>query len=213
MALQTSSRLSYIDWMRGLAVVIMVGWHTLDAWTTPVDKASGAFWYCQLIGGFGAPIFLTADVADWPQLFYARLGFEAAATREGTLLHALMEHDLKRLLAYHTVENIGIIFIGLGLALAFRANSMNVAAALALDQPGAGQARHLVGDEGEAPPALLHPALEGGLVGGQRLERRGELDRFLGRVVVRRDAGAGEDGHVGDRAGDPDELPLDRLAG
>ena len=44
--------------MRGLAVVIMVGWHTLDAWTTPADKASSAFWYCQLIGGFGAPIFL-----------------------------------------------------------------------------------------------------------------------------------------------------------
>src|SRR5450631_4697961 len=28
------------------------------------------------------------------------------------VLYALMEHDLKRLLAYHTVENIGIIFIG-----------------------------------------------------------------------------------------------------
>ena len=48
------------------------------------------------------------------------------------VLYALMQHDLKRLLAYHTVENIGIIFIGLGLALAFRANAMNVAAALAL---------------------------------------------------------------------------------
>ena len=48
------------------------------------------------------------------------------------VLHALMEHDLKRLLAYHTVENIGIIFIGLGLALAFEANEMRAAAALAL---------------------------------------------------------------------------------
>src|SRR3989454_1517530 len=48
------------------------------------------------------------------------------------VLYALMQHDLKRLLAYHTVDNIGIIFIGLGLALAFRANGMNVAAALAL---------------------------------------------------------------------------------
>ena len=36
------------------------------------------------------------------------------------VLYALMQHDLKRLLAYHTVENIGIIFIGLGLALAFQ---------------------------------------------------------------------------------------------
>ena len=48
------------------------------------------------------------------------------------VLYALMQHDLKRLLAYHTVENIGIIFIGLGLALAFKANGMPAAAALAL---------------------------------------------------------------------------------
>jgi hydrogenase-4 component B len=48
------------------------------------------------------------------------------------VLYALMEHDLKRLLAYHTVENIGIIFIGLGLALAFGANGLATAAALGL---------------------------------------------------------------------------------
>ncbi|MGH6919279.1 MAG: hydrogenase 4 subunit B [Geminicoccaceae bacterium] len=48
------------------------------------------------------------------------------------VLYALMQHDLKRLLAYHTVENIGIIYIGLGLALAFQANGMAWAAALAL---------------------------------------------------------------------------------
>jgi NADH:ubiquinone oxidoreductase subunit 5 (subunit L)/multisubunit Na+/H+ antiporter MnhA subunit len=48
------------------------------------------------------------------------------------VLYALMQHDLKRLLAYHTVENIGIIFIGLGLALAYRASGFQTAAALAL---------------------------------------------------------------------------------
>jgi formate hydrogenlyase subunit 3/multisubunit Na+/H+ antiporter MnhD subunit len=48
------------------------------------------------------------------------------------VLYALMQHDLKRLLAYHTVENIGIIFIGLGLALAFKTFAMPLAAALAL---------------------------------------------------------------------------------
>ncbi len=48
------------------------------------------------------------------------------------VLYALMQHDLKRLLAYHTVENIGIIFIGLGLALGFRTNGMTAAAALAM---------------------------------------------------------------------------------
>ncbi len=55
----------------------------------------------------------------------------AGTTAQLGVLHALMEHDLKRLLAYHTVENIGIIFIGLGLALAFEASAMGTAAALA----------------------------------------------------------------------------------
>jgi hydrogenase-4 component B len=48
------------------------------------------------------------------------------------VLSALMQHDLKRLLAYHTVENIGIIFLGLGLALAFAAHGMRAPAALAM---------------------------------------------------------------------------------
>ena len=34
---------------------------------------------------------------------------------------ALAQHDLKRLLAYHTVENVGIIALGAGLALLGRA--------------------------------------------------------------------------------------------
>lgn len=48
------------------------------------------------------------------------------------ILHALMEKDLKRLLAYSTIENIGVIFVSLGLALSFQANGMKLAAALAL---------------------------------------------------------------------------------
>jgi len=35
------------------------------------------------------------------------------------VLYALMQHDLKRLLAYHSIENIGIILMGLGLAMIF----------------------------------------------------------------------------------------------
>jgi formate hydrogenlyase subunit 3/multisubunit Na+/H+ antiporter MnhD subunit len=48
------------------------------------------------------------------------------------VVQALMQDDTKRLLAYSTIENIGIIFIGLGLALAFHANAMPAAAALAM---------------------------------------------------------------------------------
>ena len=35
------------------------------------------------------------------------------------VLYALSEHDIKRLLAYHSVENIGIILLGIGSALVF----------------------------------------------------------------------------------------------
>jgi hydrogenase-4 component B len=48
------------------------------------------------------------------------------------VLYALMQHDLKRLLAYHSVENIGIILIGLGLAMIFTSFKLPLLAALAL---------------------------------------------------------------------------------
>ena len=48
------------------------------------------------------------------------------------VLYALMEHDLKRLLAYHSIENIGIILMGLGAALMFLHTGHAVLASLAL---------------------------------------------------------------------------------
>ncbi len=37
------------------------------------------------------------------------------------VLYALAENDLKRLLAYSSVENMGIIYLGLGASLVFAA--------------------------------------------------------------------------------------------
>src|SRR5438876_3979623 len=48
------------------------------------------------------------------------------------VLYALMEHDLKRLLAYHSIENIGIILMGLGASLMFLHTHHTVLATLAL---------------------------------------------------------------------------------
>jgi hydrogenase-4 component B len=48
------------------------------------------------------------------------------------VLYALMEHDLKRLLAYHSIENIGIILMGLGAAMMFLHTDHLVLASLAL---------------------------------------------------------------------------------
>src|SRR5262249_33392460 len=80
--------------------------------------------------GFVRIVFdLIGPPAWWWSVLVLTLG---GVTAVMGVLYALMQHDLKRLLAYHTVENIGIIFIGLGLALAFKAHGMASAAALAL---------------------------------------------------------------------------------
>ncbi|MDR7344395.1 formate hydrogenlyase subunit 3 [Pantoea alhagi] len=47
-------------------------------------------------------------------------------------LYALMEHDIRRLLAYHTLENIGIILLGVGGAMVGVALHMPLLATLAL---------------------------------------------------------------------------------
>src|SRR5438105_1093353 len=48
------------------------------------------------------------------------------------VLYALMDHDLKRLLAYHSIENIGIILMGLGAALMFQHANHPLLGAMAL---------------------------------------------------------------------------------
>ncbi len=80
--------------------------------------------------GFIRIVFdLLGEPAWWSGMVVLVLGGVTAVLG---VLYALMQHDLKRLLAYHTVENIGIIYIGLGLALAFKANGLALAGALAL---------------------------------------------------------------------------------
>lgn len=48
------------------------------------------------------------------------------------VLYALTEHDIKRLLAYHSIENIGIILLGLGSSLIFLSLNMTTLAVLGL---------------------------------------------------------------------------------
>lgn len=81
------------------------------------------------IYGFIRVVFdLLGEPAWWSSAVVMLLG---GATAVLGILYALMETDLKRLLACSTIENIGVIFVGLGLALAFRSNAMGSAAALA----------------------------------------------------------------------------------
>ena len=54
----TKSRLAYIDWMRGLACLLMFQTHCYDSWLTPQARQSRFFMYSQLGGTFPAPLFL-----------------------------------------------------------------------------------------------------------------------------------------------------------
>ena len=51
-------RHGYLDWVRGLAVLIMIEAHVLDSWTRPADRSRPAFGYAMVLGGMGAPLFL-----------------------------------------------------------------------------------------------------------------------------------------------------------
>ncbi|MFU8820727.1 MAG: hydrogenase 4 subunit B [Gammaproteobacteria bacterium] len=48
------------------------------------------------------------------------------------VLHAIMQQELKRVLAYSSIENVGVIFIGLGLAITFVGTGHPALAALGL---------------------------------------------------------------------------------
>ncbi len=84
------------------------------------------------IGVFGVLriVFQVLGVGpDWWGFLLLALGGLSAIVG---VLNAIAQHDLKRLLAFHSVENIGIIFMGLGAALVFLSLGSSVLAALAL---------------------------------------------------------------------------------
>jgi uncharacterized membrane protein len=52
------SRLAYIDWIRGLACLLMFQTHCYDSWLSARARQSRFFMYSQLGGTFPAPLFL-----------------------------------------------------------------------------------------------------------------------------------------------------------
>ena len=51
-------RRPYIDWLRGVAVLIMIEWHVVDAWTTTESRVGNTYAALAIVGGFAAPLFL-----------------------------------------------------------------------------------------------------------------------------------------------------------
>jgi uncharacterized membrane protein len=51
-------RRGYLDWLRGLAVLVMIEAHILDSWTRFDQRESTVYGWSMILGGFGAPLFL-----------------------------------------------------------------------------------------------------------------------------------------------------------
>jgi uncharacterized membrane protein len=52
------TRKRYLDWLRGVAVLIMVEAHLLDAWVRLVDRPDRPYRWALVVGGLSAPLFL-----------------------------------------------------------------------------------------------------------------------------------------------------------
>lgn len=53
-----AARRTYLDVLRGIAVLIMIESHVIDSWTRAADRGSRGYGESQILGGFGAPLFL-----------------------------------------------------------------------------------------------------------------------------------------------------------
>jgi len=102
-----ASRRTYLDVLRGVAVLVMIEAHVIDSWTRDADRLSRAFGESLILGGFGAPLFLfLAGVA-------ASMSAGSKARRSGDPAAAVL-----------AVQKRGVqIFF---LALAFRLQSLVV---------------------------------------------------------------------------------------
>jgi uncharacterized membrane protein len=68
-------RLDSIDWLRGLAVVLMISTHLYDSWASPAAKASAAYWWTRYLGGVPSRLFLLLVGVSMA------IGFEKQAAR------------------------------------------------------------------------------------------------------------------------------------
>jgi len=92
----SGSRLIYLDWLRGLAVLMMILWHVADSWTTTDGRGSALFQAVGFTGGWAAPLFLLLAGVSVPLAGAARMARGAtraqaawALQKRGWLVFAL----------------------------------------------------------------------------------------------------------------------------
>lgn len=131
-------------WMAGIVAVLTImgagskaGLVPLHVWL-PLAHPAAPSHVSALMSGVMTKVAIYAlvrvlfDLAGTPQGWWGALLMALGAlTAVGGILYALFQGDIKRLLAYSTVENIGTIAVALGLALVFKASDQAPPAAIA----------------------------------------------------------------------------------
>jgi uncharacterized membrane protein len=56
--LNKSARIVFLDWLRGLAALIMLQGHVFHSFTRPDQREHGFYIYSQFLGGQAAAVFL-----------------------------------------------------------------------------------------------------------------------------------------------------------
>ena len=99
MSAPATSRLAYIDWMRGLACVLMFQTHCYDSWLNPASRKTTLFMWSQLGGTLPAPLFL----------FLAGISF--ALVTDKLRLKGLPTGDIARTTIQRGAEILGLGFL------------------------------------------------------------------------------------------------------
>ena len=156
----------------------------LHVWLPPAHAAAPAHVSALMSGvlikaGIYGIVRITSLVPDPPAAWGDVLLVLGAVSAVLGVAFALGQHDLKRLLAWHSVENIGIIVLGLGAGLAGRAAGRPDWALLGF----AGGLFHVV-NHGLFKPLLFLGAGEVVHVAGTRdMDRMGGLGRLLPKTA------------------------------
>jgi uncharacterized membrane protein len=128
-------RLIHVDWARGLAVLLMIQTHAIDAWLAPEYRLSGFFGRSQLLGGFPAPAFLflaglamvlgygkldKADLAPLPKLWLSvKRGLQVLGLAFIFRLQEFVQwtewHQWTKIFKVDILNTIGISLMALGL--------------------------------------------------------------------------------------------------
>lgn len=79
-------RLGYVDWIRGLAVLLMFQTHAYDGWLTPTARLDPFYRWSRFAGGYPAVLFLFLAglaLALVAEAHIAHGALPASAAREG----------------------------------------------------------------------------------------------------------------------------------